>query len=448
MFETFSGIGAQHKALSNLKKKELLDYKVVGTSDWDVFSVQSYAAIHFNKKINIKKITLEELINFIENYNLSKDGKKPLKIEKNVWIAFLKQNFIQLKHEFIEVERESNLNQKYPLLFKKTNNFNFIELVYWYHSFKITNNIGSIVNSYERYKKFVYQQHPNLLTYSFPCQDLSTAGNFHGFNQGIKAGTRSGLLLEIEKLLKTLKENKEELPKFLVLENVKNLISKQHKASFDDWLKTLKQLGYSTYWGVLNSHEFGMIQARNRVFAVSILDNKGVINSHLDELVKKTLKAKNYKIKQQKTTSIYDLKNTDLEESLWAQIKDTPSRKRMIDAGLLIDESITKTPTISTKQDRLPNAGILEFKYPRKDINDIPYASYRFIQPKESYRLMGFDAKDYEKAKAMMKKAVKNAKRIETAPRDILWKQAGNSLPVNVMEAIFFWIINYKEEVK
>ena len=102
-------------------------------------------------------------------------------------------------------------------------------------------------------------------TYSFPCQDISVAG--HG--AGIKEGTRSGLLLEVERLLKKSAE-RGTLPKYLLLENVKNLVGKKFKGDFDSWLSFLSSLGYTNYWQVLNAKDYGIPQHRERVFCVSI----------------------------------------------------------------------------------------------------------------------------------------------------------------------------------
>lgn len=105
----------------------------------------------------------------------------------------------------------------------------------------------------------------DLWTYSFPCQDISVAGK----GAGIKEGTRSGLLFEVERLLITASENGN-LPKYLLLENVKNLVSKKFKADFDRWLYFLSSLGYTNYWQILNAKDFGIPQNRERVFCVSI----------------------------------------------------------------------------------------------------------------------------------------------------------------------------------
>ena len=109
----------------------------------------------------------------------------------------------------------------------------------------------------------------DLLTYGFPCQDLSIAG--HG--KGIKEGTRSGLLLEVERLI-DIAAKKEKLPKYLILENVKALVQKKHRKDFDTWLEKLESLGYANYWQVLNAKDYGIPQNRERVFVVSILGER------------------------------------------------------------------------------------------------------------------------------------------------------------------------------
>ena len=120
------------------------------------------------------------------------------------------------------------------------------------------NNLGDI-------RKIEELPDADLWTYSFPCQDISVAGK----GAGIKEGTRSGLLFEVERLLRVASE-KGTLPKYLLLENVKNLVSKKFKTDFDKWLDFLAELGYTNYWKVLNAKDYGIPQNRERVFCVSI----------------------------------------------------------------------------------------------------------------------------------------------------------------------------------
>ena len=119
-----------------------------------------------------------------------------------------------------------------------------------------TNNLGDICKIDPK----DIPQH-DLFTYSFPCQDLSVAGK----QAGLGKGTRSGLLYECEKIIEHCR------PKYLLLENVKNLVGKKFKPQFDEWLVYLESLGYTNYWKVLNAKDYGVPQNRERVFVVSIL---------------------------------------------------------------------------------------------------------------------------------------------------------------------------------
>lgn len=103
----------------------------------------------------------------------------------------------------------------------------------------------------------------DLFTYSFPCQDISVAGKQKGLD--MYSGTRSGLLWECQKVIDAKR------PKYLLMENVKNLVGKKHKHNFDKWLEWLESQGYTNYYSVLNAKDFGIPQNRERVFCVSIL---------------------------------------------------------------------------------------------------------------------------------------------------------------------------------
>lgn len=110
----------------------------------------------------------------------------------------------------------------------------------------------------------------DLLTYSFPCQDISNAGKQKGFAEG--SGSRSSLLWECEKAIVAKK------PKYLLMENVKALVSQKFMPDFQKWIDRLTELGYSSFWQILNAKDYGIPQNRERVFMVSILDFDGIFH--------------------------------------------------------------------------------------------------------------------------------------------------------------------------
>lgn len=104
----------------------------------------------------------------------------------------------------------------------------------------------------------------DLVTYGFPCQDISLAGNQKGFFDEEGNLTRSGLFFNAADVIRHTK------PKFAIFENVKNLTGKKFKAEFETVLSVLDELGYNTYWKVLNAKDYGIPQNRERVFGISI----------------------------------------------------------------------------------------------------------------------------------------------------------------------------------
>lgn len=109
----------------------------------------------------------------------------------------------------------------------------------------------------------------DMWTYSFPCTDISLSGRMKGLEKG--SGTHSSLLWEVQRLLEVSKSN-DELPKYLLLENVKNLISKKFKPYFDEWCYYLESLGYKNFYKVLNGKNYNVPQNRERIFLLSIRD--------------------------------------------------------------------------------------------------------------------------------------------------------------------------------
>ena len=106
----------------------------------------------------------------------------------------------------------------------------------------------------------------DLIMHGSPCQDISLAGLQKGADEG--SGTRSSLMYETIRIVKKLK------PKYVIWENVKNILSKKHRHNFDNYLSIMESLGYKNYYKVLNAKDFGIPQNRERVFTVSILNNK------------------------------------------------------------------------------------------------------------------------------------------------------------------------------
>ncbi len=125
-----------------------------------------------------------------------------------------------------------------------------------------TTNLGDI-------RKIEKLPKADMWTYSFPCTDISLSGRMQGLEKG--SNTNSSLLWEVERLLAVSKVE-DELPKYLLLENVKNLVSKRFKPYFDEWLEYLESLGYKNFYKVLNAKDYGIPQNRERVFMLSIRD--------------------------------------------------------------------------------------------------------------------------------------------------------------------------------
>lgn len=170
-----------------------------------------------------------------------------------------------------------------------------------------TNNMGDITKI-EKLPK------ADLWTYSFPCTDISLSGRMLGLEKG--SGTRSALLWEVERLLEKSKESGE-LPKYLLLENVKNLVSRKFKPYFYEWLSYLEGLGYKNYYKVLNAKDYGVPQNRERVFCVSILGDEDYkfpdpipLDTKLGDLLEDEVPEK-YFLSEKLITCFSSIKNTN-----------------------------------------------------------------------------------------------------------------------------------------
>lgn len=231
-------------------KKLGLDFEIVGTSEIDKFAIISYASIHnYLDEVEIDYPSKEEMIDYLKNKNIGLDFKtKKVKLPRNL--------------------KELKLLYKACILSKCYGDISLLN----------TDKLPDI----------------DLFTYSFPCQDYSIAGKQQG---AIKGETRSGLIYECEKIIEGKK------PKYLLLENVKNLVSKRFINDFHNWLDYLESLGYTNYWEVLNSKDYGIPQNRERVFVLSILNDEN--------------KTFNFPQKYQLHTKLKDLLETEVDETYY-----------------------------------------------------------------------------------------------------------------------------------
>lgn len=127
------------------------------------------------------------------------------------------------------------------------------------------NAIHGETTNYGDISRIDWKQVPDfdLFTYSFPCTDISNAGQQKGLEEG--TGTRSSLLWECRKAIEV------KTPKYLLMENVKALTSEKFMPFFQKWQEELENFGYKNFWQIMNAKDYGVPQNRERVFMVSIL---------------------------------------------------------------------------------------------------------------------------------------------------------------------------------
>ena len=323
----------------------------------------------------------------------------------------------------------------------------------------------------------------DLFTYSFPCQDLSVAGK----QAGLGEGTRSGLLYECEKIIEYCR------PKYLLLENVKNLVGKKFKPQFDEWLDYLESLGYTNYWKVLNAKDYGVPQNRERVFVVSILGDhepykfadkipldKCIADILENEVDEKYYINKPFHLVNKRHQAELDIKGQDCIKRVYGTDKIAPTlttmQGGMREPKIICEGNINPSgkgmngnvfnsrgisPTLTTNKDEgqkiifpcicasrgryldnsnsggtgKPTEQRLEFNTRgisntittvQKD-NYLVEQTYRIrkLTPRECFRLMGMRDDDIDK---IQQTGISNTQQ---------YKMAGNSIVVDVLEAIF-----------
>nr|WP_301907503.1 DNA (cytosine-5-)-methyltransferase [uncultured Anaerostipes sp.] len=239
---------------------------------------------------------------------------------------------------------------------------------------------------------------PDILIHGSPCQDFSIAGQQKGADKGSE--TRSSLMWETINIIKHMGEWK---PKYVIWENVKNVLSKHMRPNFDRYLLEMEAMGYMNNYKVLDAREFGLPQARERVFTISSLQEKFLFS----DLEKSPMRSiKEFLEPNGDVPHVYDVTQPSVYNAIG---------KKGIKRATVIKEYAY---TITTRQDRTP-----------AQVIDCGNGRYRYLTELECWRLQGYSDQDFYAAASAHKKIGRY-----TMP---LYKQAGNSIPVPIFESIF-----------
>lgn len=413
--EFFSGIGSQARALKNIG----ININVQATCEWDLHAFIAYDAIHESYEIlpEVESLNKKQLLAILSKYTLSNNGKEPM-------------NYLTLRG-YSEIVLRRMLSA-----IKRTRNLVDISRV---HGEQMPDNT-------------------DILTYSFPCQDLSNVGAFHGYNKGIDidSGSRSSLLWQVGRILTEMKNLGKVLPRYLIMENVPTLLSPRHKENFEKWINELEEIGYVSKYMPVNARNYGLPQNRPRLLMMSVFVGQ-------NESLKKEIKAFFDSWGSDETKILSDYRKSrfyspvtinqllrqpaDRRSKLWKEAldctpNDTVSRRKIWEENpKIVDEQGRITSenfirTITTKQDRHPNSGNVYF-----DSGVEGRGKFRYLTPRECLLFMGFTDEDYERLQANNPEQRVKSKLF---PRDKIIRMAGNSIPVKMLEGFFYQL--YKTE--
>lgn len=337
-----------------------------------------------------------------------------------------------------------------------------------------------------------------LVTYGFPCQDISIAGKGKGIVHG---ETRSGLLYEAMRVIE------DKRPRYAIAENVKNLTSKRFKEDFEAMLKELEELGYNNYWQVLNASEHGIPQARERVFIVSIrkdidqgmfeFEKPQELKLRFIDLLDKEVEEKYYIDNERVSELLQTIEEKELHKLEHDKIKQGGSRQPMVVCAMrgrynedgkveqqieIQKKPVSNTITTVTKDNLIIDKKVKVREATKKgydiaEVGDSINISFpksktrrgrvgkevaqtldtsceqatltedyrlRKITPLECWRLMGFTDEDYWKARRALEKEFYNG---NDRSNSQMYKQAGNSIVVDVLDGIIKKIMENEEIV-
>lgn len=236
----------------------------------------------------------------------------------------------------------------------------------------------------------------DLIMHGSPCQDFSVAGKGAGGDEG--SGTRSSLMYETLRIVEKLR------PKYVIWENVKNILSLKHVHNWDAYAKRMEELGYVNYCNIMNAIDYGIPQHRERVFTISIYCGNSILER--DYCMPEKMK---------------------LDKKLADFLDESVDDKFLLSPRQLHGMSVTNYESYKLSnllRDKNGSALCIKARFEGcPQLVENSDGKIRKITPKECWRLMGFDDEDFERAA----KVCSNTQ---------LYKQAGNSIVVNVLEAI------------
>ena len=373
VFEAFAGIGAQSVAL----RRANINYVNVGISEWFINAILAYDAINHSDEPLPKIPSYEEQIEYLNHFSFSWDSQTKIKDIRKFNKDFVRRLYIANKR---------------------------------------SKNYGSIT-------EIKPEDFPtcDLLTYSFPCQDLSTGGKTLGMKKG--SGTRSGLLWEVERILLGLNKL-HKLPEYLLLENVPTLIADSNIHELNTWLSELEDLGYhNSQPAILVGTDFGVPQDRKRCIIVSSRHHQFELNN---------LKKRPIPDIHNFYFDDYDTNPVHKAEADEASLNPTPSREIMWEVNKR--DPVTQDTifhTITCNLDRSNNAGMVSYDGP---VDGKWKRKYRLLTSRECFHLMGYNDEEYEKLQTLG---------LSYRQRN---KLIGNSIVVNVLQAVFEYM--FKDYVK
>ena len=469
-----------------------MNYNLVNFCEFDKYAAKSYCAIHnVDESLNlgdITKIDIESLpvgVDLITHGSpcftadtlvLTDNGYKPIVevkvgdmvLDHKLGYSMVTNFFEQGEKEIWEIEADfikrpirTTSNHRFYVKTSGSAKPRWIECSKLKLAYKLAlvNNskikwipINSITNTHkfeEVYDIEVENTHSFTANgvIAHNCQSFSIAGKQHGGEKG--SGTRSSLLWNSVEIIRHCK------PKFVIWENVKNVLSKKHKPVFDAYVDEMKNMGYNTYYQVLNAKNHGIPQNRERIYAISVredIDNNPNYTGHIDhnkyydkfnkslfpepfdnglrlrDFLEDEVEEKYY-IKQDKVDQfIINTSQIDTNKKMFGTCHKN-NNMNFSTRDIVYNPNKEALTLTATMYKDAPKIAISDKLNQGCIISASELCSENFhirkLTPKECYRLMGFSNEDFEKAKATGNSSSQ------------LYKQAGNSIVVNVLEEIY-----------